>query len=435
MPKLTKRLIDSAVPDAKPFSLWCSEVRGFGVRVHPSGRKVFVLRYRTKGGRDRLVTIGDHGTFTVEQARDRARAMVVGIKDQDNPRDPAGERKAVRSAQTVADLLGRVRSDHVALRHSAQTRETFDWHVTKRIIPALGRLAVADVGRADVSKFHAGLSDTPRVANHCLAILSKAFNLAEEWSLRPELSNPVRGVKKFTMHHRERFLSPEEVARLGRVLKEAGERGLPWRPKVTGEKAKHLAKPENAYSPVNPVALAVIRLLLLTGARLGEATNLEWSHVNFGTATVALPATKGGVRRDQEVSRRALDVLAAQPRRKGNPFVFPSDPLTIRRKADAERLKGPSPIKKSVIENAWQRVRTAAGLDDVHLHDLRHTVGTVASRHGANAFLIRDMLRHSDVSMTQKYVNRDSSPLRRLANAIGDDLGASLDGTAKADDA
>ena len=428
MPKLTKRMIDSSVPNAKPFSLWCSEVRGFGVRVHPSGRKVFVLRYRTAGGRlgrDRLVTIGDHGTFTVEQARDRARALVVAVRDGI---DPARERKSVRSAKTVADLFTRVRSDHVVLHHSAQTVVAFDWHVNMRIVPALGHFALADIERSDIAKFHAGLSSTPRVANHCLAILSKAFSMAEEWGLRPVSSNPARGIQKYKMHHRERFLSPDEVARLGRTLDEASKRGLPWRTTVTGDKAKHIAKPENAYSPVNPVALAVIRFLLLTGARLSEATSLEWSHVNAETATVELPASKGGVRRSHEVSRYTLDLLAAQPRRDGNPFVFPSDPLAIRRKADAERLKKPRPITKSVMENAWQRVRAAAGLDDVHLHDLRHTVGTVASRHGGNAFLIRDLLRHADVSMTQKYVNRDSSPLRDLANAIGDDLGALLDG-------
>ena len=234
--------------------------------------------------------------------------------------------------------------------------------------------------------------------------------------MRPEGRNPCSRVKKLLENARDRFLVPEEVERLGRVLIEAETIGLPWEVDETTATAKHLAKPENRRLLVDPLVVAVVRLLLLTGARLSEITELEWAHVDFERETIALPHQKGCGRRAHVVPTAAMDLLARRPRVEGSPWVFP-------RATDPSRS-----VSIHVVENAWGRIRTAAGLDDVRLHDLRHTVGTWAARTGANAFQIRDVLRHKGVAMTSRYVNRDDEPLRALTQAVSDALTAALEG-------
>lgn len=382
--------------------------------------------YRVRGGRTgrkRLLTIGQFGTFTVEQARDRARALIVAVRDG---LDPLVKRVSDRRAATVADLLSHYLTEYVEVHNAQSTRRNVRRMIESTIIPAIGRLRVADVTKADVRSFHSRLAYTPRTANLAIAILSKAFALSEEWNLRPEGSNPARGLKKFHENHRERFLTEPELQRLGDVLRMARDKGLPWRVKVKDKKSRHLARPENRVTPVNPVAIALIEFLLLSGARLGEALALRWSDVDVSEGTINLPSSKGAARRAHEVSRAVLELIKSQPRVDEHPFVFPSDPARVLNRPPKLDLSKSRPLQRSVVENAWQRIRHAAGLSDVRLHDLRHTVGTWASRSGANAFLVRDLLRHSGVAMTGRYVNRDKSPLRDLSNDVSDGINSAL---------
>ena len=239
--------------------------------------------------------------------------------------------------------------------------------------------------------------------------MSKAFNLAEEWDWRPDGSNPCRRVPRFEENARERFLSADELARLGAALEEAETTGLPWRQRE-GAKAKHRAKPENSRTIPNRPALTVVRLLLFTGARASEILGLAWADVDFERGTVALPSRKGGARRPHPVSAYALDLLAEQTREEGCPWVFPAP------------MDPKQPLSLSVLENAWQALRARAGLEDVRLHDLRHTAGTYVSQTGANAFSVRDFLRHKTLAMTGRYANRDADPIRQAAEAIGEQL-------------
>lgn len=167
-------------------------------------------------------------------------------------------------------------------------------------------------------------------------------------------------------------------------------------------------------TPVDPTTVAVVRVLLLTGARLSEILELEWEHVDFSAGTLALPYQKGRGRKPHPVATAALEVLGRWGRVQGSRWVFPrlGDP--------ARHLAAP------VMQRAWQRIRKRAGLDDVHLHDLRHTFGTTASRSGGNAFQIRDVLRHADIAMSARYVNADAEPTRALAEVVGAALIASL---------
>ncbi|MGJ0391163.1 MAG: tyrosine-type recombinase/integrase [Methylocystis sp.] len=411
MPKITKRLIDGLGEIAGRQIIWDSEIRGFGLLALPSGVRSFIVQYRNETGRQRRLTLGRYGVITADEARKAARDALSTVA---KGADPAEQRQAQRSAPLVSDLLDRYLSHHVAVHNSARMAESARLSIEKHIVPRLGSLRVVSVTRQDVLKLHRAMEATPRQANLTLAVLSKAFSLAELWGLRPDGSNPCRKVPRYPENARERFFSNEELSRLGAALREAESPGLPWHERE-GAKAKHRAKEENRVTPVSPRALAAIRLLLFTGARLSEILELRWEHVDFEGGTIALPDRKGGARRAHPVSSIALTLLADLPQEEGSPWVLPA-PL------DATKS-----LSKSVVENAWQRVRFRAAVPDVRLHDLRHTVGTFASQAGVNAFHVRDLLRHSNIAVTARYANRDSDPIRAVSEDVGARIMAGLE--------
>ncbi len=403
MPKLTKRLIDNLTNDGGDRIEWDTELRGFGVRVTPKGVKSFVIQYRNASGRSRRHTIGQFGTWTVDEARTEARSLLVAV---DKGNDPAEDKRLRREAPTVSDLMGRYITEHVTPHNAASTAEQVRDIVEKRILPALGTRKIADVDRDAVEQFHRQMIGTPRLANLSLSILSKAFNLAEGWKLRPQSSNPCRGIKRFRENARERFLSPDEIARLGVVLDEAETVGIPWRIDPDKPTAKHGRK-DNPKTPIDTAVIAILRVLLLSGARLSEILELQWRHVDAAAGTLALPKVKGGDRQAHPAGEATMELISAMKHVDGSPWVFP-------RKSDPARH-----ITAEVVENAWQRIRLYAGFPDARIHDLRHTVGTLASASGANAFIIRDLLRHRGVAMTSRYVNKAAGPVKDVANEVG----------------
>jgi integrase len=215
------------------------------------------------------------------------------------------------------------------------------------------------------------------------------FNLAEVWGFRPDGSNPCRLIERFRESKRERFLSDVEIAKLGTVLTEI----------------------ENARQE-SDVVLNAIRVLLLTGCRLGEALALRWEDVDPDMGTLAIRDAKAGARL-HHIGALTVAFLAQIP--KNSKWVLPS--------ADAKKA-----LSKSTLEHAWTRIRARAGLQDVRLHDLRHTVGTYAGQTGANAFLVPDKLGHETLAMTGRYVNRDADPIRALSDAVERRINAALNG-------
>ena len=413
MPKITKRFVDSAAPRPEKWIAWDDELSGFGVSVMPSGVKSYVVRFRTAEGRDHRLTIGRHGVVAPDQARTMAREILVEVAKGENP---AAERRDRREGATMSDLFDLFFSRHVEPHLTRRTAVGYRYSIEKHLRPAVGALKVAGFTKQDAQRVHFAMRDTPGQANRALAVLSKALALAEEWGMRAEGLNPCAKVKKYPEEPRERFLSAVEVDRLGQALTEAETVGLPWVVDESAPQAKHLAKPENRSTRVDPAVVAVVRLLLLTGARLSEITELEWAHVDFEAETIALPHQKGRKRRPAPVPTAAMDLLARRERVEGSPFVFP-------RASDPSRS-----LSNFVVQSGWERIRRRAGLDDVRLHDLRHTVGTWAARTGANAFQIRDVLRHAGVAMTSRYVNSDHDPQRALVERVGSALSAALDG-------
>jgi integrase len=413
MPKLTKRFVESLRPGTLDQVIFDDELPGFGLRLFKSGKRSYVVQYRNAQGRSRRMTLGLHGKITAEQARLLAHRVFAKVRDGI---DPVAARLAYLEAPTVDRLLDRYLAEHVKRRNRPATRAEITRLVDRHVRPVLGKLKVEAVTRQDMAKLHRSLADTPRQANLVLAYCSKAFSLAEEWGMRPESSNPCRRITRNPESHRERYLSPDELARLAATLRMAETIGLPWIVNEKGAKAKHLAKAENRRTLCSRVITAAIELLAFTGCRLSEVLNLRWEHVDLNENMLILPETKTGKWQTVLLNEPAQQILAELEATRASDWVLPS-------RRDANR-----PLTKDWIEAKWQRIRVAAGLPDVRLHDLRHTVGTVAAQSGANGFLIRDLLRHRDLATTSRYVHRDLTPQRALTELVGDRIALAMAG-------
>lgn len=403
MSKLTKKSVDDADTLPKPYLLWDGELRGFGLLVLPSGVKTYVFQYRNEARRSRRLTIGRHGSLAAGEAREIAHEAAVAVAKGN---DPVASKRSYREAPTVSQLLERYLSDHVIPHNAESTQKDIKVVIAKKLVPAVGNIKVNDLTRADVAKLHNAMKDTPRRANYVLAIFSKALSLAELWGLRAQNSNPCIGIKRYPENHRTRFLRQNELSRLLDAMNEAETIGLPWN--VEGNLSKHLAKEPNQRTQLSWQVIGALRLLLLTGARLSEITLLKWSDVDFEFLTIALPKFKGRKREPFPATAAALDILKSLPRITGSAFVFP-------RNTDKD-----VPIAKEVMESAWQRLRWRAQIEDVHIHDLRHTVGTYAAQAGVSGFIVRDLLRHANISTTGRYANFDASPVREVADIVGE---------------
>ncbi|WMT73934.1 site-specific integrase [Bradyrhizobium sp. Ash2021] len=410
---LTKRYVDSLKPAAKAILAFDASLAGFGVRVMPSGHRSYFVQYRNKHGRSRWFTIGAHGPMTVDKARKIAKDVLHAVAEG---KDPADARKAFRNAPDMGQLLDRYVAEHVRKHNKTTIRAELERVVERYIRPALKALKVAAVTRGDIEKLHRSLAGTPRQANVVRAVCSKVFSLAEVWEMRPEGTNPCRRIPRHPEQHRERFLSGDELARLGAVLRLAASDGLPWIVKASKATAKHLPAEHHRRTVYPRVTTATVELLLYTGCRLSEVLNLRWEHIDLDAGTILLPTTKSGRAQTVTINAPARQIL-----------------LNLRPDDDAEwvlpgKLDSSKPLKKDAMEAAWQKIRAAADLADVHLHDLRHTVGTYAGQSGANAFLVRDLLRHSDLSMTGRYVNKSDDPVRTLNDLVGERIAAGLEG-------
>lgn len=386
--RLTKRSIDAFryQGDGKSRDVrWDGGVPGFGVRIYPEGRKAFILSYRVNG-RKRLYTIAPYGTFTLDKARENAGKLRGRIADG---YDPVEARRSARHAATMTELCERYIADYAEGRKKASSLRNDKSNIDRFIKPAFGSRKASDVTSDDVLRLHNKLRDTPYQANRVLALLSKLMNLAEQWKLRPGGTNPCRHVKRFDERKRERYLSAVELARLADALAEA----------------------EREVDGVPPT-VAAIRLLLFTGARLSEIITLEWAHVDFERACLRLPDSKTGAKIIQ-LNAPALAVLDAIERHDGNPHVI------VGHKRGAHLVN---------MQKPWRVIRRAAKLEDVRLHDLRHSYASVGASAGLGLPMIGALLGHREAATTQRYAHLADDPLRRANDAIGAWIEAAMKG-------
>ena len=376
---ISKRSVDARKPDSKDSYLWDDELSGFGLKVTPAGRKVYLVQYRLGGrkGRVRRVTIGVHGRITPEQARIEAKRLLGQVASGEDPADLKQQKKG---QPTLGELVDVFFSEYVDTKLKASTAEIYR-RLYRDYIPAtLRRRFAADVSRPDIARLHVSMRDKPYQANRVLALLSKFFNWCEKHGYRADNSNPCRHIEKFKEQRRERFLSPLELARLGEALAEA-----------------------ETNETTSPYVIAALRLLVLTGARLSEILTLKWSYVDYENNLLRLPDSKTGAKVIY-LNAPALQILSDLPRLEGNPFV-------ICGKREGARLIN--------LQKPWRRIRKAASLDDVRIHDLRYSFASVAAGSGQSLPVIGALLGHTQPGTTQRYAHLAADPLRAASDAIG----------------
>ena len=371
--KLTKRAVDALSVKEKDAVYWDRDLAGFGVRVHATGRKVYVVQSRGPGGPVR-VTLGRHGSLSCDEARKRAAPVIDRIRRGEEPLSGGAE-----PALRVADLAVRFMSEYVASRCKPSTAPKYRSVLDNHILPALGPMSVGDVGRAEAAALHHALRATPGTANAAIDVLKRMFALAEAWELVPPGRNPCRRLRRYGTRKRDRFLTREEYRRLGRVLAEA--EGELW-----------------------PPALGAIRVLLLTGCRRDEVLSLKWDDVDRAAGELRLRDTKTGPR----MVPLTGPVLDALPPRGDGPWVFRAQ-------------RGENRI--SNLYHYWKPLRARAGLGEVRLHDLRHSYASRALALGEGLPVIGALLGHGEVATTARYAHLMRDAERAAAARVGESIG------------
>jgi integrase len=386
--KLTKRRIDEAKQDlTKPKFMWDSSLSGFGVKILQSGKKRYIFKYRAHGGGRRAptrwMTIGNHGEIPLETARNIAREYAVQVA---KGADPQNDKIKKREAPTLSDLWERFDEGDMKRLKSATIR---DYHsLWENILgPAFGKRRVADISRADVDRLHSAMADTPYQANRSIAVLSKMMTLAEIWEWRRQGTNPCRYVRRHAEERRERYMSSHELIRLGAALTSLVEDGLIW-----------------------PDMANLFRLLLLVGARRSEISNCEWNWIDWDRRIIALPDSKTGAK-PLYLSHEAITVLQNQritTRHQSSQFVFPG----VRADKAIVNLSKP-----------WKLICEEAELEDLRIHDLRHTAASIAVGQGVALPIIGRLLGHTQTQTTARYAHVDADPALRAADTIGQAIG------------
>ncbi len=354
-------------------TIWDTDLKRFGVR-----RRVNRISYCVKTQIDRRqkwITIGRNGPMTPAEARTEARTILGAI---DAGQDPTRDRDTRRTLPTFDELADRWLAEHVEIKRKASTSREYRRLVDRHLRPALGRVRVDRITRADVMELHAGFSHAPYAGNRAVAVLSSIMTFSEGLGYRSPLSNPCRGVERFKEQKRKRPLTATELATLWAHLK-------------------------SLDGSANPFILGAIRLLLLTGMRREEALTLRWANVDRDARLIHLIDAKKGPR-DVILSGEAVRVLDGLPRVDGNEFVFVGQ-------RHGQRLVN--------ISETWRHIRQTLGFPDVRIHDLRHTIGSMMAR-SAPLVVVRDALGHSEIATTSDYSHAANEDVRRAVDEFAE---------------
>ena len=368
--KLTDARIEKLKAEDVEYMVWDTRIAGFGVRVRPSGHKSYVY-HRHAEGQSRKFTLGPVALASVDEAR--RDCMKVWDRMQSEER-----------AEGVDDAEAPLFRDFVAGPWRAacfepckqSTRTSKDWALNNQLLPVFGAMPLDKIDRPSVIRWFEGYSTTaPGGANSALLVFRQIMNHA---IARGHIeTNPTRGLKRNPRPKLTRFLSREEIGRLHEVL--------------------------DGYEPRRPSCKSqadIIRLLLLTGCRTGEILKLRWREVDGDT--LELEDSKTGPRQVL-LSPEARAIIERQPRL-GSPWVFPSPVNPARARFDL---------------SLWKKVRKLAGIEDVRLHDLRHTFASQAAMQGIPLPVVARLLGHAQVQMTLRYAHVSDRDVEAAAERIG----------------
>lgn len=377
MPKLTKTLIDNLKATGSEQWHWDSELEGFGVRVQPSGRKVYVVRYRVQDASrtQRKQNVARCSDMPPEKARELARKIFAQVAEGV---DPVKARREAVEAPTIKDLCDRFIKEHSKPFKKARSVEHDESKIKNYILPMVGTKKVAEFAKADVLSLHGSLSEKPATANQVLALLSKAFNLSEDWGWRPAGSNPCRRIKKYKLKERELILNPAQICAMSDALEQ-------------------LVK-ENR---IRQAMADLVRLLMLTGCRLREIMHAKTAWLDRERNLLLLPDSKVGQRKIA-ISPAAMAIIDAMPE---NEWLIPS------------KVAG---IPMETPYKAWNLIKATAKLPaELRIHDLRHTAGSLGHMAGLSQQQIATLLGHKQISTTARYLHGHLGDEKIIAETVG----------------
>lgn len=385
------------------------ELAGFALRVEPSGRMTYFIEYRPgAGGRGVLKkrhNLGTAAELTPEGARKRASELLAIVRLGG---DPAADKKLERAIPTMKEFAKRFLEEEVETKLKPGTLRNYKSYVSKYIEPALGTSKLDKIQSDEIARLHRRIGkQRSTVANRVIECIGSIYRYAAMCGFVPKGHNPASGISAFREAARERFLSAAEMAKLGETLALAETDGLPWK----ASESKHVPKVKQA-TVIDRHAVAAIRLLILTGLRLREVLHLRWDDVDFERGVALLADTKTG-RRYAVLTAPALVILKGLDRL--GEYVI----------TGAEKDK-----PRSDLNRPWRAVRAHAGLDDVRIHDLRHTNASVAASGGVPLAIVGKLLGHNQASTTQRYAHLADDPVRAAADTVGNRIAAALSGSA-----
>lgn len=410
---LTKRTVDAARPGPKRYYIWDSNLHGFGLRIEPSGLKIFVTKYRAAGGGrnapQRMQTVGRLGVLTPEEARRKAKAILGSAA---GGADPAGDLASLRKEMTMSALVDYYEKHGCVVQRGKRigepmkplTRQYTMARLRHHVVPLLGNRRARDVTSGDIERFAADViagktakneKTGPRTriivkggagaSRKVVADLSAVFSFARRSKI--VVVNPCQNaaVRK-TGNNKTRYLTLDEVARLGRALDELEAAGT------------------------NPKAIAIARLWALTGCRRNEIAGLKWSEIDFDQGMLMLEDSKTG-RSLRPLGTAALTLLMQIDRTEGSDYVFPAD-------TGDGHFQG--------TKTPWAKAVKKAELPGVTPHTLRHTIGSMAISTGEAMALTGAILGHANPRSTAIYAHIQHEPARKAANRVSRKIAAAL---------
>ena len=365
--RLNQRRVDALKPRKSVYDVRDRDLKGFGVRVLPSGAKRYFVHSQHRGRRVWTV-VGHAGAVDVDEARDRARTLVASLRNGSG-----------NEASAPPDIAFEVVAEEVFRRYARNwkpsTLKVNRGYYRKQILPWFEGRPIAGITAADVRRWFASLHETPVAADRSAPVLSVIMRQAEVYGYRPEGTNPCAGIRRYRRRGCERFLSAVEIRRLGEVL------------------ARHESE--------HPQAVAIVRLLLLTGCRRSEIVTLKWRYYREGK--LFLPESKSGPR-TVWLSSAARAILDGLPRKAV--WIFPSPHRD-------------SCLSGVAVTRIWHSMRAEADLRDVRLHDCRHTYASMALSQGETVLTIGRLLGHRDPATTLKYIHLSDDIVREATDAVG----------------
>jgi integrase len=388
--RLTKSIVDGLTAAAKDLVVWDRDLKGFGVKVTPTGKKVYFAFYRTMSGQQRKPSIGLHGKVTAEEARQIAKKWIAAAV---SGHDVSAERQEARASLLIRDLAQKYLDDYATCFKKPRSCQSDRSNLTNHVLPLIGSKKISEITRADIEAVktairegktaarrkakHRGRSIVvggPGAANRTMSLLSKMMGCAVDWGMRPD--NPALRIKKYVERRKDRFLDTDEIQSLLKALEFVEEQGTE-----------------------TPHIVACLRLLLLTGLRLGEVRDMHWKDLDLERGTLKLHDSKTGAR-TVPLNNQAIAVLQKHFVTKAGPFVIQS----------ATGEGRPS------LGKPWQRIRKLAEIEDTaNIHCLRHTFASWAVMGGLSLAQTGALLGHKSAQTTLRYADHLTDAVREYS--------------------